>query len=229
MTSALLARSVLAGLFVLFCGVAPAWSQAPSSLPGGKDISKLSSGEYALDKSHANIVFKINHLGFSNYIGRFNSFDAKLNFDAKAPEKSMLEVTIDTSSIDTNHEKLQTELKGEKFFNSAKFPSATFKSTKITHSGDKGTVIGDFTMMGVTKPVTLNVTFHGGGVGPFSKLETLGFNATTTIKRSEWGLNALVPMVSDDVQLDIEVEFNGKSPVATVPPAASTQDDAKKK
>lgn len=220
MTSALLTRSVLVGLFVLFCGIAPAWSQPPS-LPGTKDFSKITSGEYTLDKSHANVVFKINHLGFSNYIGRFNHFDAKLNFDAAAPEKSKLDVTIDVNSIDTNHEKLETDLKTEKFFNTAKFPTATFKSTTVTRSGDKGTVIGDFTMMGVTKPVTLNVAFHGAGVGPFSKKETLGFHATTTIKRSDWGLNALVPMISDEVQLEIEVEFNSATPVAAQPAAAT--------
>lgn len=227
MTSSLLTRSLLAGLFVLIAGITPAWSQAPAGAT--KDLSKIASGAYALDKSHANIVFKINHLGYSNYVGRFNAFDAKLNFDAKSPDKSTIEVTVDTSSIDTNHEKLEGELKGEKFFNTAKFPAATFKSTHVTHNGDKGTVAGDLTMLGVTKPVTFNVTFHGGGLGAFSKKETVGFHATTTIKRSDWGLNALVPMVGDDVQLDIEAEFNGEA-AAPAPAAAApaNHEDVKK-
>lgn len=231
MMPSLLIRSLLVGLFVLGVGTSPAWAQGAPPAPT-KDLSKITSGVYTLDKSHANVVFKISHLGYSNYIGRFNNLDAKLNFDAKAPEKSSIEVTVDAASIDTNHEKLETELKGEKFFNTAKFPAATFKSTLITHSGDKGTVAGELTMLGVTKPVTLNVTFHGGGVGPFSKKETLGFNATTTIKRSEWGLTGLIPMVGDDVQLEIEAEFHGGTPaVTTAPatPAAAAHDDVKKK
>ncbi len=219
-----LSRSVLAGLFVLFCVASPAWSQpAPAPAKPTKDVSKLVAGEYTLDKGHANVIFKINHIGFSTYYGRFNTLDAKLNLDTKQPEKSTVEVTIDASSIDTNNEKLETELKGEKFFNTAKFPTATFKSTKITHSGDKGTVEGQLTMLGVSKPVTLNVVFHGGGQSPFSTTQRLGFDATATIKRTEWGLNALEPLVGDDVQLEIEAEFT-----AVAAPAASS-DDVKKK
>lgn len=231
-TSVSLSRSVLAGLFVMLCSAAPVLAEtspAPTPAAPTRDVSKLVSGEYALDKSHANVIFKINHIGFSNYIGRFNNFDGKLNFDAKAPEKSSVDMTIDVTSIDTNHQKLETDLKGEKFFNTAKFPTATFKSTKVTHNGDKGTIVGDLTMLGVTKPVTLNVLFHGGGMGPFSKAETLGFNATTTLKRSEWGLTALVPMVSDDVQLEIEVEFNSKPAPVVAPAAQPAHDDVKKK
>lgn len=221
MTS-LLSRSVLAGLFVLLCA-SPAWSEtAPAPAGPTKDVSKLMAGDYALDKSHANVVFKINHIGFSTYYGRFNTLDGKLHLDTAQPGKSIVEVTIDTASIDTNNEKLETELKGEKFFNTAKFPKATFKSTKITHSGDKGTVEGDLTMLGVTKPVTLHVVFHGGGKSPFSTTQKLGFDATATLKRSEWGLNALVPLVGDDVQLEIGAEFDAPAP-------AATSDDVKKK
>ena len=106
MTSVSLSRSVLAGLFVLLCGVSPAWSQQPTPPKPTKDVSKLVSGEYALDKSHANIIFKFNLFGFSTYYGRFNTLDAKLNSDTKQPEKSSVEVTIDASSIVTNNEEL---------------------------------------------------------------------------------------------------------------------------
>ncbi|MBY0428971.1 MAG: YceI family protein [Alphaproteobacteria bacterium] len=230
MKTALLSRSVLAGLLVLFCNAAPAFAQQPPMPPKPTtDVSKLMAGEYVLDKTHANVIFKINHLGFSTYYGRFNALDAKLNLDTKQPEKSSVEVTVDVSSVDTNNAKLQDELKGEKYFNVAKFPAATFKSTKITRNGDKGTIDGDFTMLGVTKPITLNVVFHGGGKSPFGNSQRLGFDATTTIKRAEWGLNALEPLVGDDVQLEIETEFTAEPPAAPATPVVPAKDEVKKK
>lgn len=225
MRLAVFSRSLLAGLLIALCGISPTMAQAPTVT---KDLAKTSAGIYTLDKSHVSVLFKISHLGFSMYHGRFNAIDGKLNFDPKFPEKSVVDITIDTGSVDTNNEKLQAELKGEKFFNTSKFPTATFKSLHTTRSGDSGTMIGELTMLGVTKPVTLNVTFRGTGVGPFSKKETLGFSATGTISRSAWGMNALEPMIGDDVQIDVEAEFNysGAAPVAApatpVKPATAT-------
>lgn len=225
-------RTLLAGLIIGLAVVSPAIAETPA-LPG-KDFSKAPAGVYALDKSHASLLFKISHVGFSMYHGRFNNFDARLNFDPKAPEKSTVEATIDTSSIDTNNAKLQNDLKGEKFFNSAKFPQATFKSLHISRSGDAGTMMGELTILGVTKPVSLNVTFRAAGLGPFSKKETIGFAATGTISRSAWGISAMVPMVGDEVQIDIDAEFNyagadapplakATAPAAAAPsPAAAT-------
>lgn len=226
-------RSLLAGLVILMAAASPAMAETatpPAAI--GKDFSKLAAGVYTLDKSHASLLFKINHMGYSMYHGRFDNLDARLNFDPKAPEKSTIEATIDTGSINTNNEKLQGELKGEKFFNSAKFPQATFKSLHISRSGDAGTMMGELTILGVTKPVTLNVVFHGAGQHPFLKKDTIGFDATGTISRSAWGINAMVPMVGDEVQIDIEAEFHYAGAEATplakpaaaapVPAAATT-------
>lgn len=171
------------------------------------DASSLTSGNYVLDKNHASLLFRINHLGFSMYHGRFNSFDAKLSFDSREPEKSVVEATIDVGSVDTNHEKLESELKGDKFFNTAKFPTASFRSVKTTRSGNSGTMIGELTLMGVTKPVTLNVTFRGGGPHPMSKKPLLGFAARGVFNRSQWGINYGIPNVGDEVAIEIEAEF----------------------
>jgi polyisoprenoid-binding protein YceI len=216
----MLLRSMLTALCFLVLGVVPAAAQ---SLPSGKDLSKTASGLYSLDKTHASLLFKISHLGFSMYHGRFNVLDAKLNFDAKVPDKSIIDVTVDTNSIDTNNTELQSELKGEKWFNTAKFSTATFKSTHISRNGDNGTMIGDLNMLGVTRPVTLNVTFHGAGIGPYSKKDTVGFSASGSINRSQWGMSNYVPMVGDEVHIDIEAEFNYDGGTAVAIPAPTVK------
>ncbi len=175
------------------------------------NLEKTSSGVYEIDPSHTNVLFGIAHMGFSHYYGRFNTIEGKLTFDAKAPEKSKLEVTIPIASIDTNNEKLETELKSKDWFDAAKYPRATFVSTKIEKLSDStGKVTGDFTLHGVTKPVTLDVTFNGAGMNSFMNSEELGFSATGTIKRSDFGISAYIPMVGDDVALTIETEMHLK-------------------
>lgn len=225
-------RSLLAGLVIIMAAASPAMAAETATPPAaiGKDFSKIAAGVYTLDKSHASLLFKINHMGYSMYHGRFDNLDARLNFDPKAPEKSTVEAIIDTGSINTNNEKLQGELKGEKFFNIAKFPQATFKSLHISRAGDAGTMMGELTILGITKPVTLNVTFHAAGQHPFLKKDAIGFAATGTISRSAWGISAMVPMVGDEVQIDIEAEFHYAGaeatplakPAAAVAPAAAT-------
>ncbi|WP_334174474.1 YceI family protein, partial [Pseudoxanthobacter sp.] len=132
----------------------PALAAGPST-----NLTEIKSGEFTLDKSHAKIIFSTSHFGFSTYYGLFKDFDAKLNFDAKDPAKSTLAVTIDMNSVETTNPKLNEHLKSEDFFNAAKFPTATFKATKITVTGKTtGTITGDLTLHGVTKPVTLDAT-----------------------------------------------------------------------
>ncbi len=175
-------------------------------------LDNTPSGVYTLDTSHASVTFQISHLGFSNYTGRFNELNGTLNFDAKDPTKSSVEIIINPASVDVNHRELEGKLKkNEDAFNVEKFSTITFKSTKVTKLSDtKGTITGDLTLLGVTKPVTLDVTFNGSGMNPFAKAHTLGFSATGSIKRSEWGLKAWEKAVGDEVKLLIEVEFNQK-------------------
>jgi polyisoprenoid-binding protein YceI len=193
-------------------------SAASSPPPAASNAAKVVPGTYALDKNHASILFKISHLGFSMYHGRFDNFDMKLDLNPAAPEQSKIEATIDTSSIDTHNAKLEGELKDVKFFNVAKFPTATFKSTKISKTGEDTAILtGDLTMLGATHPITLNVKFHGGGIHPMSKKPVVGFAAVGVIKRSQWGMSELVPMVGDEVQIDIDAEFT-QSTAAEAPP-----------
>ena len=173
------------------------------------DLSQLEGGQYALDKNHAKIIFSISHFGFSTYYGLFNNFDAKLAFDPKAPTKSDVEVTVDLNGIDTTNPKLDAHLKTPDFFDVAKFPTATFKTTKVEVTGaTTGKITGDLTLHGVTKPVVLETSFNGGGINPMSKAIVVGFNATATIKRSDWGITTYVPMVGDEVGLIISGVFD---------------------
>lgn len=162
---------------------------------------------YKIDPAHAAVAFIVNHVGFSNVIGRFDTVGGDVTFDKDAVEKSVVNVTIDTTSVDTNHAKRDEHLRSPDFFNAKEFPKMTFKSTKIEKTGDKtGKLHGDLTMLGVTKPVVLDVTFNKDGVSPASKLETAGFSARGTVKRSEFGMKYGVPAIGDDIQLLIEVE-----------------------
>ena len=162
---------------------------------------------YKIDPAHTAVAFIVNHVGFSNVIGRFDTVGGDVTFDKDAVEKSMVNVTIDTTSVDTNHAKRDEHLRSPDFFNAKEFPKMTFKSTKIEKTGDQtGKLHGDLTMLGVTKPVVLDVTFNKDGVSPASKLETAGFSARGTVKRTEFGMKYGAPAIGDDIQLLIEVE-----------------------
>lgn len=162
---------------------------------------------YKVDPAHLSVAFVVNHLGFSNLIGRFNTASGDVSFDKDAVDKSSVSMTIDAASVDTNHAKRDEHLRSPDFFNVKEFPKLTFKSTKIVKTGEKtGTLTGDFTMLGVTKPVTLTVTFNKEGVSPASKLETVGFSARGTLKRTDFGMKYGAPYISDDIELLIDAE-----------------------
>lgn len=172
------------------------------------DLSKVPSGEYTLDSSHGYITFTYNHLGFSNPRVGFNSFDTRLNLDSSNPEASTVEVTIDATSIDSRVAEFNEHLNGSDFFNTAEFPTITFKSTKVVATGANSfDVTGDLTILGTTKPVTLTTTINGAGNHPMRNVPTVGVSASTKLMRSDWGLDAYVPAVSDEVELSIEVEL----------------------
>jgi polyisoprenoid-binding protein YceI len=171
--------------------------------------SHADADKYVFDKDHTHIIFLINHLGYSNMIGWLTDYDGYFTFDEKEPEKSSVDVTLKPGSIDTAVPKLNTELQGEKFFNVAKFPTMQFKSTKVTTTGkNTGDVTGDFTMLGVTKPVTLHVTYNKSGIHPYSNNYISGFTADAKLKRSDFGMTAFQGAVGDEVTIHIEVEGN---------------------
>jgi polyisoprenoid-binding protein YceI len=196
---------VLAAAAAAFAAAAPARAA---------DLAKAESGHYALDKSHAKVVFSINHLGFSTYYGFFPDLSGTLDLDPATPAKSALSVTINVAGMVTTDPKLDAKLKSDAFFDTAKFPKATFKSTAIEVTGEgRGKLTGDLTLHGVTKPVTLDVTFNGAGTPPMTQLYVVGFDAAGTLKRSDFGIKNFVPLVGDEVTLRISCEFDrGQQP-----------------
>ena len=163
--------------------------------------------KYHFDKTHTQILFFVDHLGFSSSQGEFHEYDGYFTFDRDNPEKSSVDVSIKTSSIDMDDEKWDAHMKNEDFFNVETFPNMSFKSTNIEITGeDTANIIGTLTLLGVTKPVTLNVKHNKSGKHPFSGKFISGFSATAMIKRSEFGMNYALPGISDEVEVRLEVE-----------------------
>jgi len=172
------------------------------------DLSDVPSGKYTLDSSHGYITFTYSHLGFSNPRIGFNSFDTELALDSSNPENSVVEVTIDASSIDSRVAEFNEHLNGSDFFNTAEYPTITFRSTRVETTGENTfDVTGDLTILGTTRPVTLTTTINKAANHPMRNVPTVGVSASTRLLRSEWGLGAYVPAVSDEVELSIEVEL----------------------
>lgn len=197
---------LLAAIVFLLAAASVAYAEFT---PPTKEIPQNASGTYTLDTSHANIFFSANHLGFSNYYGRFNKMEGTLTFDATAPHRSVIEMKVYTGSVDTNNSEMDAKLQDASFLQSQNFPLATFTSTKVTKQGDdKGIITGNLTLLGVTKPITLHVDFNGYAVNQYTRTPTLGFSARGKFKRSDFGMISYIPDVSDEVSLIIEAEFN---------------------
>lgn len=175
---------------------------------------------YKYDTVHTQIMFFVSHLGFSISEGEFHDFDGSINLDMNDPSKSNVDVTIKTDSIDMDDAKWDAHMKNADFFDVEQYPKMTFKSTNVEVTGeDTAKVTGDLTILDVTKPVTLDVKLNKIGDHPMNKKPTVGFSATTRIKRSDFGMKYALPMVGDDVDIRIEVEANGVQSV--------TQDETK--
>lgn len=169
--------------------------------------SALAADPYVIDPNHTQVEFTYSHFGFSHITGRFDKVEGDFLFDAKDPTKSSIQVNIPIASITTGVKDLDDDLRTNAFFDADKFPTATFQSTAVTSSGkDKLAVAGDLTIHGVTKPVTLDVTINKTGMHPMAGRAAAGFDATATIKRSDFGIAKYTPNVSDEVQLHITME-----------------------
>jgi polyisoprenoid-binding protein YceI len=186
----------------------PVVAQMPA--PGSMSTSAITAGTYAVDGGHTQVAWTLNHLGFSLYHGLFGNPTGSLTLDPAKPNASTLTISFPIADVATTSSKLNTHLMSADFFDAAKFPNATFTSTKVTASGTSATVVGNLTLKGVTKPVTLAVKFTGAGANPMSKAVTVGFSATGTIKRSDFGINYGVPAVGDQVDLVLTGAFEKK-------------------
>jgi polyisoprenoid-binding protein YceI len=172
---------------------------------------------YQLDPGHTMVLFSWSHFGFSNPVADLGISDGTLVFDQQNPSKSSVNVTLPLSNLDTHVVALDKHLKEPDFFDADKYPTVTFKSTSVQPLGGKHyKVTGDLTVHGVTKSVVLNATLNNVGPHPMTGQQAIGFNATGTLKRSDFGLGAYVPKVSDEIQINITTE-------ASVPKAGAAQ------
>jgi polyisoprenoid-binding protein YceI len=173
------------------------------------DLGQVPSGRYAADPGHRFISFSYSHLGLSHPMARITDFDAVLTLDSAQPQNSMVEATIRAAGISSGFAPMDREFHGATLFDVAAFPEIKFTSTALTRtSADAGTMTGNLTIKGITKPVSLAVKLNGAGPHPMTKKPAVGFSATGTLKRSDWGLTRSVPAVGNEITLAIEAEFH---------------------
>jgi polyisoprenoid-binding protein YceI len=198
-------NSLLPGLLAASTLLAPVGAFAQSA---SHDPSIVKAGKYAIEPGHTQIEFTLLHLGFSYYSGSFSNVSGTAYLDPAKPSADRLSVTIPIDSVMTTSTKLDGELKGAEWFDAAKYPTATFVSTKVVPTGkDTARITGTLTLHGVSKPETLSARFVGAGVNPLDKKYTAGFEVTGTIRRSDYGVKTYVPLVGDDVKLTIAGAF----------------------
>lgn len=190
-------------------------AQAPASAPGSRNPAAVTGGTYTVDSGHTLVVWTLDHMGFSPYTGIFGDVTGNLTLDPKKPNLAKVDVTIPVSKVVTASAGLTQHLlrpgkDGEKpdFFGASP-GDARFVSTAVIASGQKAKITGNLTLNGVTRPVTLNATFYGAGEMPkaMGGQENVGFRATGTIMRSQFGLGTGIPMVGDEVTLEISAAF----------------------
>lgn len=161
---------------------------------------------YTVDPSHTYAHFSVSHLGFSTMHGRFDKSSGKITLD-RAAKKGSVELTIDAASVSTGWLKRDQHLSGPDFFNAPEYPAITYKSSAMKFNGDTpSSVEGNLTLLGVTKPVTLNITAFKCGTNPMNQKALCGADATAQIKRSDFGMKYALPNVGDDIKLVFEVE-----------------------
>ena len=192
--------SILAGLILSSCFTPPDTSPAPEL-----------KGNYILDPAHASLVWRISHVGMSNYTARFDKISGQLTFDPTNPAKSQVFIKIDPKSVSTGDPDFdKTIAMGAAYFNAEKFPDITFTATQIELTGENtGVITGNLNFRGQTNPVVLNTVFNGAGKSFGHKGKTLGFSADGTFSRSDFGLTTLKSFgIGDEISVHIEAEFN---------------------
>ena len=183
-------RSFLAALFMT----------AAMATPAGAEI-------YKIEPSHTRVQYRVSHLGFSQMPGIFSDVRGTIDFDPEKPNTAQVEAIINANAVTMNNSLLDSKLKGGDFFNTAKFPVITFKSTEIERTGaSKGVMHGQLTLLGVTRPVVLKIDFRKKGWNKYQGGDAVGFSAWTKIHRSDFGMKYLLPDVGDDVSIRIDLE-----------------------
>ncbi|MDZ4307971.1 YceI family protein [Allopontixanthobacter sp.] len=196
-------------------GVATLSAQnSPPQVPGAMDASRVTAGTYAVDPAHTLVGWRANHFGFNDYLGLFGSAEGTLQLDPANVESAKVDISVPVGMVTVASDGLRDHLlrpgkdgAAPDFFGADPVP-ARFVSTAVRRTGDTtAEITGDLTLNGVTRPVTIDAEFSGAGVNPMNKKETLGFEGSATIKRSEFGVAYGIPLVSDEVELDISAAF----------------------
>lgn len=227
-----------ASIAAVLAACSPKESAAPQTAAATSDAvppastAPVPAGSYTLDKAHSSLIFRVNHLGFSNFTARFKRYDAQLQFDPKNLAASTLTATVDARTLETDYPDPATldfnaMLQGAEWLNTAQFPEMIFKTTSVDAKGAAAMRInGELTFHGVTHPVSLDATFNGGYAGhPMDPHARIGFSAHGSFNRSDFGFTIGIPApgttmgVSDKVDIAIECEFTG-------PPLAASATDA---
>lgn len=199
---------LLTAATLLLTAVTGAFAQeAAREMPGTEDVAGITGGSYTVDPDHTQIVWTVDHMGITPLAGMFGASAGTLVLDPTKPDEAKLDVTIPMSGLRVTSEGFAAHLASPEILDAAKFPTASFKSTRVTVEGTDATIEGELTLHGVTKPVTLDVSFFGAGINPMTKAENIGFTATAEIRRSDFGLGFGTPVISDEVALDIVGAF----------------------
>ena len=173
------------------------------------ELSELREGAYQLDPKHTAVLFKITHLGLSKFVGRFEKVEASLDFDAEHIENAKLHALVETASININNDKFANTLRGPGWLNTEVYPQASFESTSARRvDGNKVLFTGDLTFLGVTREVQVHITFNGGARNKLNGRYTIGFEAHSEFKRSDFGLDKYLALVGDDIELEVHAEFH---------------------
>ncbi len=202
-----LTRVVYAALIAIV--VIPLYAEAQSTLPKLEtDFSKQPAGEYIADKAHSSVIWRVAHMGLSQYTARFDVMRGSINLNPAAIAASRVEFTIDAKSVNTGLAPFDKKLHGNDYLDADKHGTITFKSSSIEPStNNKFKLLGDLTFRGITKPITWDATFNGGQYSKFMQAHQLGFSAKGIVKRSNWDLKTYLDLIGDDVEVTIEVEF----------------------
>ena len=172
------------------------------------ELAELRAGDYALDPDHAYLLFRVEHLGLSTVVGRFDDVDATLDFDPADMASMRLDGVVDVASIDLDNADLERRLQGGDWLDAAAHPEARFTTTAVEADGNGALrVTGDFTLRGVTRPLVLEGRFVGGADNVLTGRYTLGFEASGALSRSDYGIDSLGALVGDAVELEIHAEF----------------------
>ena len=191
-------------LFAVSAGLVSAATPVPANL----NPATVTSGSYEVEPSHTRVQFSVSHMGFTDWYGDLIGASGTLLLNPKNISGSKVDISIPTASLSTTNAKLDEELRGSQWFDTKAYPTIRFVSTKVIQTKPGvAAIVGNLTFHGVTRPVTLQARFNGAGINPLDKSYTVGFNATTAILRSDFGLGNYVPLIGDTTELRISAAF----------------------